>query len=511
MQRRCSGVSPVTYLGIVSERVAAELLHDPEAYAKVLSRIHEAVLSGAPAPRSPRSVISDSWNRSLAAEVNPDGKLPPVVYEQDEIEDVRSAHPLATVVPMLRQTLVSIADDAEHIMIVTDADGHILWREGAPGVCMAADRVLLTEGVRWSEDAIGTNAMGTVLATGQPVQVYSAEHLVRTYHNWTCAAAPIRDPENGALLGAVDVSGPLRTVHPAMLALVSATAGLAEGQLRARLAMRDEMLRRKHMPRLLELRGEPGALLSPSGRVLASEACGPLPDAVSMRGAPTTVALPDGRIGRVEQLSDDGYLLRLGRGARVSAAPVPALDLEFLTDGTPAAALNGRDVPLSLRHAEILVLLASHPGGMSADRLAFELYGDEGNPVTVRAEIHRLRAQLGEDVIRTRPYRLAAQVDADFVRVAAALRQGDLRAVVHSFNGPLLADSEAPAIREERDSLTALVRRAALDSGDADVLWAFWETSCGVDDLEVVETLCDLLPARDPRGRIVANHLARLE
>nr|WP_231104859.1 helix-turn-helix domain-containing protein [Haloechinothrix halophila] len=493
--------------------VSAELLHDPDAYAKLLRRVHEAVLSGAPAPRPPRSVISASWDRSLAADVDPDGKLPPLVYDTDELDDVRQAHPLAAVLPLLRQNLVSIADDAEHIMIVTDADGHILWREGASGVCHDADRVLLTEGVRWSEDVIGTNAMGTVLATGEPVQVYSAEHLVRTYHTWTCAAAPVRDPETGALLGAIDVSGPLRTVHPAMLALVSASASLAEGQLKAQLAVRDERVRRSHMPHLHALRGEPGALLSASGKVLATESCGALPEAVPITGS--DVALPDGRVGMLEPLPE-GYLLRLGRtsstgvGTGASHTPPRRLGLTFLSDSAPVVTVDDREIPITLRHAEILTVLAMHSHGMTADRLALELYGDDGNPVTVRAEIHRLRSQLGADVVRTKPYRLAADIDADFLRVSAALRDGDVDAVVEAFDGPLLADSEAPAVRDERESLIALVRRAVLDSGDAGALWRFWETSCGADDAEVVERLCGLLPRTDPRRRIVAAHHARL-
>lgn len=486
--------------------VDVDLLHDPDAYAKMLKRVRDAVLSGVPTPRQPRSVISQSWDRSLAAHVDPDAKLPPLVYEGAELDEVRNAHPLAAVVPLLRETLVSIADDAEHIMIVTDANGHILWREGERSQCRRADKVLLTEGVRWSEDVIGTNAMGTVLATGEPVQVYSAEHLVRTYHNWTCAAAPIRDPESGSLLGAVDVSGPLRTVHPAMLALVTATAGLAEGQLRAHLAMRDEQLRRRHMPHLQALRGEPGALLSATGRVLAAESCGPLPQALDIRTG--TVALPDGRLGTLEPLPE-GFLLRLRRSAMGSVTR-SRLSLRFLTDGAPEVAVDGREVPITLRHAEILALLAMHRGGMSADRLAFELYGDYGNPVTVRAEIHRLRTQLGDGVIRTRPYRLSADVDADFLRAAAALKSGDIGAVVRVFDGPLLADSEAPAIRDERESLTALVRRVSLDSRNADVLWSYWETSCGTDDVEVLEILGQVLHPGDPRLRIAAAHLARL-
>ncbi|MEU5261852.1 GAF domain-containing protein [Amycolatopsis sp. NPDC021455] len=498
-------MSGLSTLVDVAESPEPELLRDPESYARLLEHVREAVLQGVPGPRLPRSVVSDSWSRSLAASVDPDDGEAPFVYASDDLTSLRETHPLAPVLPVLRQMLVSIADDAEHLMIVTDADGLILWREGAAGQLLRGDRVGLTEGTRWSEAAIGTNAMGTALATGEPVQIYSAEHLVRRYHTWTCAAAPVRDPETGVLLGSIDVSGPLRTVHPAMLALVTATAQLAEGQLRARLAVRDERLRRVNMPHLEALRGRPGALLSPAGRVLAAQSC-PLPSTVDVRRAGGTIALPDGRLATVEPLSE-GYLLRLSSAPGTHRA---RLSLEYLSDGAHSTTVDGREVPLTLRHAEILTLLTLHPSGLSAERLALQLYGETGNPVTVRAEIHRLRSQLGASVVQTRPYRLAADVDADFLRARRDLRTGSPAAVLRAFRGPLLPESEAPAIREERETLTAQVRQVALNSADPAVLWSFWETDCGTDDLAVLDALLATLPAADPRRAAVTAHRGRL-
>jgi hypothetical protein len=489
----------------VAEAPEPELLRDPESYARLLEHVRAAVLAGVPGPRSPRSVVSASWDRSLAAHVDPDEGEAPFVYDADALAALREAHPLAPVLPVLRQMLVSIADDAEHVMIVTDADGLILWREGAAGQLLRGDRVGLTEGTRWSEAAIGTNAMGTALATGEPVQIHSAEHLVRRYHTWTCAAAPVRDPETGALLGSIDVSGPLRTVHPAMISLVTATAQLAEGQLRAQLAVRDERLRRINMPHLEALRGRPGALLSAAGRVLAAEAC-QLPSTVDVRRGGGTIALPDGRLAVVEPLAE-GYLLRLTASTGTHRT---RLRLDYLADGTHSTTVDGREVPLTLRHAEILTLLALHPNGLSAERLALQLYGETGNPVTVRAEIHRLRSQLGASVVQTRPYRLAADVDADFLRARAALRSGTPAGVLRDFRGPLLPESEAPAIREERETLTAQVRQVALNSGDPAVLWSFWETACGADDFAVLDALLRTLPPADPRRAAVTAHRARL-
>ncbi|MBB4688242.1 helix-turn-helix domain-containing protein [Amycolatopsis jiangsuensis] len=489
----------------MAERPESDLLRDPESYARLLQRVRDAVLTGVPSPRSPRSVVSESWERSLAARVDPEQGEAPLVFERAELNDLRAGHPLAAVLPLLRETLVSIAEDAEHMMVVTDADGLVLWREGATGVLLRADSLSLAEGTRWSEEATGTNAMGTALATGEPVQIYSAEHLVRRYHNWTCAAAPVRDPDTGALLGSIDVTGPLRTVHPAMLALVTASAQLAEGRLRAQLAVRDEKMRRANMRHLEALRGRPGALLSAGGRVLATEAC-LLPSTVEVRRGGGTVTLPDGRIATVDPL-DEGFLLRV---ATTGAAPRRRLLLEYLTDGAGSTTVDGRDIPFTLRHAELLTLLALHPRGLSAEQLALQLYGESGNPVTVRAEIHRLRTQLGTGVVQTRPYRLAADLDADFLRARTALRRGDAGAAARCFRGPLLPGSESPAILEERESITAQVRRLVLNSDAPENLWSFWETSCGADDVEVLDALCAALDHTDPRLAVARAHRARL-
>ena len=69
--------------------------------------------------------------------------------------------------------------------------------------------------------------------TRSPVQVFAAEHFVRSHAAWTCAGAPITDPRDGRLIGVVDVSGPLETMHPATLAWVDSVAKLAEARLRA--------------------------------------------------------------------------------------------------------------------------------------------------------------------------------------------------------------------------------------------------------------------------------------
>lgn len=491
---------------------AADLTSDPRQQFRVLQQVHDAALSGS-APTAPaRSMIAESWRRSLAAHIDPDDYRPPLVYALDEVADARATHPLHAVVPLLRKMLVDIADASHHIMIVTDVHGTILWREGAVDVCLRADPVGLCEGTRWAEDAIGTNAMGTALAVDAPVQIYSAEHLVRAYHTWSCAAAPVHDPDTGRQIGAIDVSGYLQNFHPAVISLVTATAELAESHLRVQMSIRDERLRAKNMGHLAGLRGEAGALLTATGRVLAAEG-GPWPNRVDVRPGSDTVPLGDGREALLEPLPE-GYLLRMPR-ARAHSMRRPALSLSFLRE-RPVAVLDGRTLLLTLRRAEVLALLALHPGGLTAEQLALQLYGEDGNPTTARAEVHRLRAQLGEQFVLTKPYRLRADIDADFLAARTALRDGDTRAALTAFQAPLLARSEAPAIRAERDEFVAALRRALLnrratqDRRDIEALWDYSQREPGRDDIEVFERLTAGLPTRDPRHPVAAVRLASL-
>ncbi|WP_165922639.1 helix-turn-helix domain-containing protein [Pseudonocardia endophytica] len=475
-----------------------------------LRRIYDDDLGTGGHTGPPRAVVSDSWQRSLAAHVDPERRTPPVVYGPDDLPHLREGHPLHDVMPLLRTTLVSIADEAMHVMLVTDAEGHILWRDGAHGLLHSADEVGLFEGTRWSEEAIGTNAMGTALAVDAPVRIHSAEHLVRTYHDWTCVAAPVHDPDTGSTIGAIDISGPLHTLHPALVQLVSATAQLAENQLKVRLAIADERLRVRNMPHLTALRGAEGALLSSSGRVIASEPYGRFPERIRIADGVDRVQLGDGREMQVEQLGE-GYLLHLPTRRRARAAEkAPAVALRFTGNPTPQITLGDREIPASPRPAEILTALALHPDGLTGEQLTLMLYGDDGNPTTMRGEIHRLRALLGTEHLLTRPYRLAAAPNADFLRVRTALRAGHAREALDACRGELLPRSDAPAVRELRDELTAGLRHALLASDDTDLVHRFSEHPLGAEDLEVHEHLLDLLASDDPRRAAVAARLERL-
>jgi hypothetical protein len=260
------------------------------------------------------------------------------------------------------------------------------------------------------------------------------------------------------------------------------------------------------MPHLAALRG-PGALVTPTGRILAGEPYGGWPDRVAITPGVDRVRLADGREMGIEPLAE-GYLLRAIR--TTSAAPRRrALSLRFLGD-TPSVLLDGTPVPVTLRPAELLVALALHPDGLTAERLAMLLYGDDGNPTTVRGEVLRLRSLIGADVLRTRPYRLDADVDTDFGAVRRAVAAGQPAEALRACAGPLLPRSDAPEIHEEREALVAGLRRAVLAADETELMTDFARHPLGRDDLEVYDRVLELLGPQDRRRPALAAHRDRL-
>ncbi len=292
---------------------------DVGRYARLLARTHDALLSGDRPPVDPRRLVARSWLRVQAQGVDPDRRDPPGPLDASQVEQRRTRSPLLQVLPALRAALTAVAEDARHVMVVTDADGVLLWREGSTRVRHRADALGFTEGARWTEGAVGTNAIGTALAEDAPVQIFSAEHFVRTHHGWTCTACPVHDPRSGELLGVVDVSGPAETVHPTTVALVSTAVKLAEAGLWRFHEHRLDALRSVAVPVLASGSG-PGLVVDDHGWVAAVRGM-PHVDRVAAPTADGPVAV-HGLGLCVPEPVPGGWLLRPG-GTRPRAAADP--------------------------------------------------------------------------------------------------------------------------------------------------------------------------------------------
>ena len=386
---------------------------DLSQHARILTRVHDAVLAGGAPPVRPRGVVARSWSRvlGLGLDASRTNAREPLAFA--EVERRRRQSPLALVVDELRQVLVSVADASSFLMVVTDADGIILWREGSPRVRLRADSLGFAEGARWTEGTVGTNAIGTALAEAAPVQLFSAEHFEQAQHAWYCTAAPIHHPVSGELLGVVDVSGPALTLHPVIGALVETAVRLAESRLWRHHEQRLERLRQSARGVLSGVHG-PLLLVDDHGWV-AHQSGIAVRDRIEVPRADRLMAVPGLGLCAPERLGE-GWLVR-PREARadvvaeldLTASPV----LRLRTDAEPWV------TPLTRRHADVLVLLQrAGVRGLTAARLSAALFGDEEHCVTVRAEVSRLRKVIG-GLVTTNPYRLA-----DGVRLSVSLPDG---------------------------------------------------------------------------------------
>ena len=306
-------------------------------------------------------------------------------------------------------------------MVVTDADGVLLWREGSVPVRRRADALGFTEGANWSERMVGSNAIGTALAEGAPVQMFAAEHFVRSHHVWTCTACPVHDPRTGDLLGVVDVSGPAETVHPTTVALVGTAVKLAEASLWRQHEGRLEALRGVAAPLLSGLPGA-GLVVDDHGWVAAvtgmpsleriAEPRGDRPVAIHGVGVCVPEPVPGGWLLRVSAVARDAAHPGPGRpGRRGPSWTGPVAGCTRCPPGTPRCwccwpparpGWTPARCPRALRRprppghgARGDVPAAPLAGGLLLARPCRPRCMATGTPVTVRAEMSRLRRALG--------------------------------------------------------------------------------------------------------------------
>jgi hypothetical protein len=224
---------------------------------------------------------------------------------------------------------------------------------------------------------------------------------------------------------------------------------------------------------------------------------------------PTMLALVRATVAAVE--AELRLRLPLETSGALSAPPASPLQLQVLGRDEPCVTIAGRALPLSPRHGELLILLAANPNGLSSDEIACGLDERPLDPVTVRAELSRLRRIVGADRVASRPYRLLGPVTSDAAQVRRLLDRGAHRAALHAYVGPIMPRSLAPAVVSMREQLHAEVRDALLRHPDPRMLLAWVESPAGREDPAAWRMLQATLPSSSGRGRRAGAHATTLD
>ncbi|BCC29883.1 sigma-54-dependent Fis family transcriptional regulator [Bacillus cereus] len=172
--------------------------------------------------------ISESWYRCKQANVNPHMNKGQKILSSTIFQDQKKKSEifLDIAIPQI-QNMRKTIDELQMMALLIDPDGYVLSLSGNEQTLKRAKHINFIEGVKWTEAAVGTNAIGTALEIEEAIMISGTEHYSVASHSWSCAAAPIHN-DDGKLIGVLDFSCPIEFSHPYMLGMVTSIAHAIE-------------------------------------------------------------------------------------------------------------------------------------------------------------------------------------------------------------------------------------------------------------------------------------------
>ncbi|PFI33871.1 sigma-54-dependent Fis family transcriptional regulator [Bacillus thuringiensis] len=172
--------------------------------------------------------ISESWHRCKQANVNPHMNKGQKILSSNFFQDQKKKSEifLDIAIPQI-QNMRKTIDELQMMALLIDPDGYVLSLSGNKQTLKRAKHINFIEGVKWTEAAVGTNAIGTALEIEEAIMISGTEHYSVVSHSWSCAAAPIHN-DDGKLIGVLDFSCPIEFSHPYMLGMVTSIAHAIE-------------------------------------------------------------------------------------------------------------------------------------------------------------------------------------------------------------------------------------------------------------------------------------------
>jgi sigma-54 dependent transcriptional regulator, acetoin dehydrogenase operon transcriptional activator AcoR len=164
-------------------------------------------------------VVAASWQRSLRAGV--DAATSQASFHSDLNVSSRLVRCSRPIIDRLREQTTDIPLS----IAITDGKARVLTRvDTAPTIGRLLDNVSFAPGFDYAEGGMGTNGVGTVFESGQPIQIVGPEHFHERLQPFACSGSPIRDPISGRIDGALDISCLTEHSSPLMHSLVRSAA-----------------------------------------------------------------------------------------------------------------------------------------------------------------------------------------------------------------------------------------------------------------------------------------------
>ncbi|MEH7379041.1 sigma 54-interacting transcriptional regulator [Bacillus sp. JJ1533] len=186
-------------------------------------------------------IVKLSWLRSKKMGIDPFR-----TYGTIKSLDHEKYKELVSIATPLTEGLYSIVAGSGFMVILCNEHGQLLKVMGDKEILQHASMMGFVEGADWSEEEMGTNAIGTSIVIDSPLQIVAEEHFVKICQSWTCSAAPIHD-STGKIIGALNMSGPREKVNSHTLGMVVSAVKAIEYQLKLHENMQNILMMQKFL------------------------------------------------------------------------------------------------------------------------------------------------------------------------------------------------------------------------------------------------------------------------
>ena len=152
--------------------------------------------------------IKASWNRCEAEYgLSRGSRLLGNRYSQSEVVSrlERLEEPLRRADPLIHE-IRKVVRNADYCMLIADSEGAAVAEYCDTAMARDLKRRGITVGTLWDEPCVGTNGVGTALASETAVTVNGDQHYLNSLSQFICSAAPLLD-HRGARYGAINVTG----------------------------------------------------------------------------------------------------------------------------------------------------------------------------------------------------------------------------------------------------------------------------------------------------------------
>ncbi len=178
-------------------------------------------------PADLRAPIADSWRRAYLAGLEPGSALDGLSHAEIDL-----ASPLlSAAAPVLEDLNFRLVDTSFSTLLV-DREGRVAQRWcGTHGAARAFDHLGVEVGASMLEEAVGTNAPGTVLETRASISVNGSEHFAVPLRQYSCYGHPIFHPVTRRIEGVLDITFPVEDASPLLQPLIGRAVADIEQRL----------------------------------------------------------------------------------------------------------------------------------------------------------------------------------------------------------------------------------------------------------------------------------------